>query len=57
MFQDEDIYSRMVDCKIRYGYEYVGGHWPAVWTPLTQRCYRSFFLAFKYNYGRWTIRV
>lgn len=42
----------MVDSKIAYGYEYVANYSPAVRTPLTERCYRSFFLAVEYNYGK-----
>lgn len=49
--QDNKIMLRMVNSCIEYGYEYVGNFSPMVITPTVERCYRSFFIAFKYNLG------
>lgn len=51
ILQNDNVILRMVNSGIEYGNEYVGNFSPLVATPTSDRCYRSFFMAFKYNLG------
>lgn len=46
---DNEVMIKMLNSTVCFGYEYVGNFERMIMTPLTERCYRTVFLAFQHH--------
>jgi len=50
-WEDNDVWVRIINCRLDYNYEYLGNSSRLVITALTDRCYRTLCGAIFLNYG------